>query len=306
LFDPDAKRQLPFSAPRPERFWQVTWSFALEPLDAEHTRLRVRARAAFPESGRVHAAWIRPVHSLMQSAMLRHLKARVEGTLPRDDFRDVIEGIGGAAVIVAAFATPFLERARRHWGLDEALAARRYPGDELVPEPHWSFTHGVEIDAPAERVWEWVAQIGADRAGFYSYQWLENVLGTNVRNAETIHPEWQLALGETLVLHPDPSAPRMQVAALEPGRWLVATSVTEPNGPLQDGVWANVSWLFFVEPLPNGRSRLISRFRAACSNDLAPRLALGPALLGPVSFAMDRRMLLGIKRRAERATRAPT
>jgi hypothetical protein len=79
LYDADRRRQLPFASTRPDRFWQITWAFVLEPLDATHTRLHVRARAAFPKSGRVHATWIKFVHHLMEGAQLRHLAARAEG-----------------------------------------------------------------------------------------------------------------------------------------------------------------------------------------------------------------------------------
>src|SRR5581483_10920421 len=81
LWDADARRQLRFANPRPARFWQATWAFVLEPLDGETTRLHVRARVAFPSSERLHAAWIRPVHHLMESAQLAHLAARAEGRL---------------------------------------------------------------------------------------------------------------------------------------------------------------------------------------------------------------------------------
>jgi hypothetical protein len=64
--------------------------------------------------------------------------------------------------------------------------------------------------------------------------------------------------------------------------------------------WAAISWLFFVEPLGERLCRVISRYRCACSDDIATRLQLGPALLEPIGFAMDRRMLLGVKERAER------
>jgi hypothetical protein len=63
------------------------------------------------------------------------------------------------------------------------------------------------------------------------------------------------------------------------------------------------SWLFAVEPLPAGGTRLLTRYRVACSADVATRLALGPALLEPIGFAMDRRMLLGVKERVEREAR---
>jgi hypothetical protein len=67
--------------------------------------------------------------------------------------------------------------------------------------------------------------------------------------------------------------------------------------------WTSVSWLFYTEALGDHRCRFLSRYRADCSGDLTTRLAFGPSLLEPVSFAMDRRMLLGVKERAERAER---
>ncbi len=303
LFDSGAGKQRPFCNARPDRYWQVTWAFVLEPLDDTTTRLTVRARAAFPASGRLHVTTIRPVHHLMQTTMLRRLAARAEGRLARDGVDDVLSGIGGAGVIAIALLSPFHRRARSHWGIDEATAARPYPGDELVPEPRWSYTHGIEIAAPAGRVWPWVAQIGADRGGFYSYQWLENLVGCDVRNAEVVHPEWQAKVGQALLLHPDPKAPRLQIVAVEPGRHLVAHAPPDERARAQGRAWAAASWVFVVEPLGDDRCRFISRYRAACSDDVATRLAFGPTLVEPVAFAMDRRMLLGVKERAERAER---
>lgn len=297
LYDADGQRQLPFAASRPQRFWHVTWAFVLEQLDASTTRLHVRARAAFPHSQRLHAAWIRPVHHLMEAAQLRHLAARVEGRLARDDWRDVLSGLGGAAIMAAALLTPFLRPARSHWGVDAETAARAYLGDELVKEPRWSWTHGIEIAASAAAVWPWIAQIGADRAGFYSYQWLENIVGCKVRNAECIHAEWQLHQGDAFRLHPE--HPPLKVALLEPGRALVAYGAPDEQARAAGKPWAAVTWLFFIEPLGPDRCRFISRYRCATSDDLATRLSLGPRLIEPIGFAMDRRMLLGVKQRAE-------
>ena len=96
LFDVERQRQLPFDAPRPARFWHVTWAFVLEPLDASRTRLYARARGAFSTSERLHAFWIRPVHHLMQTAQLRHLAERAEGRPSTDGVRDVLESARGA------------------------------------------------------------------------------------------------------------------------------------------------------------------------------------------------------------------
>ncbi|HVY32249.1 MAG TPA: hypothetical protein VHB79_37185 [Polyangiaceae bacterium] len=298
LYDVEAAKQLSFYAARPARYWHVTWAFALEPLNEHTTRLHVRARAAFPKSGRLHATWIRPVHRFMQHEMLEHLAARVEGRLPQNDYRDVLEGVGGAAIMLASLLTPFLRKSRCHWGVSSAEAAATRPGDELVPAPLWSWTHAVEVRASPELVWHWVAQIGADRGGFYSYQWLENLAGCSLRNADALHQDWELELGDALRLHPN--VPPLRIAQLERGRYFVAHAPLDERARGAGKPWATASWLFEVEPLRSGSCRVLTRYRVACSPDLATRLALGPGLLEPIGFAMDRRMLLGIKQRAER------
>ena len=296
LFDVGAGAQRRFAAERPVRYWHVTWAFVLEPLDATTTRLHVRARAAFSPDERLHVAWIRPVHGLMQTSQLRHLAARAEGRLARDTPRDVASGLGGAAIMALAWLTPFARAARSHWGLTEAEAEAARLGDDLVPEPRWGWTHAVAIDAPAERVWPWVAQIGADRGGFYSYQWLENLAGCNVHNAEAVHAEWAHREGDALVLHP--RMPPFRVARFDPGRGFVALAPPDERARAEGRPWAAASWAFLVEPLPEGRCRVVSRFRSTGSDDLVTRITQGPFLLEPVGFAMDRRMLLGIRERA--------
>jgi hypothetical protein len=301
LYDVDAGKQLSFNLPRPERYWHVTWAFVLEALNEDTTRLHVRARAAFPKTGQVHALWVRPVHRFMQHEMLAHLAARAEGRLPRDDFRDVLAGVGGAAMMLAALLTPSLRKSRSHWGVSPSEAAQARPGDELVPEPLWSWTHGLEVRAAPELVWPWLTQIGADRAGFYSYQWLENLAGCGGLNADAIHPEWQLELHDHVRLHP--RVPPLSVERLERERYFVAYAPCDEAARAAGKPWAMASWLFQLEPLTADSCRVITRFRAACSADLATRLALGPTLLEPIGFAMDRRMLFGIKQRAERRAR---
>jgi hypothetical protein len=194
-----------------------------------------------------------------------------------------------------AWLTPFLRPKRSQWGLSAQEASLPRPGDELVPEPCWSWTHAVEVDASAERVWPWVAQIGADRGGFYSYQWLENLAGCDVHNAEAIHAEWAHQAGDDLVLHP--KMPPLRVVLVMPGHSLVAFAAPDETERAEGRPWAAASWAFLLEPLTMGRCRVVSRFRSACSDDFATRLVQGPTLLEPVGFAMDRRMLLGIRDR---------
>ncbi|HET9931501.1 MAG TPA: hypothetical protein VFQ35_12460, partial [Polyangiaceae bacterium] len=279
------------------RAWDSTWAFALEPLDGSRTRLIARARVKATGMN-VRLAWIRPVHHVMESAQLRHLAERAEHRLPRDTLRDRIEGCGGAALMVASFLTPFLRSARSHWGLSEAEATQTRPGDELIPEPTWGWTHAVEIDADANDVWPWISQIGADRGGFYSYQFLENVAGCSLKNAEAIHPEWQVREGGKLSLHP--KMPPLSVVSVLPGYGFVAHAAPDEAARARGKPWSSVTWAFFVDDLGAGRSRLVSRYRCATSDDLATRLALGPVCVEPIGFAMDRRMLLGVKERAQR------
>ncbi len=138
-------------------------------------------------------------------------------------------------------------------------------------------TRAVTIDAPAAEVWPWVAQLGQDRGGFYSYEWLENLAGCRMRNADRIHPEWQhREVGETVHLHPSGG---LEVTRFEPGRALGMEH------------WGTV----VVEPLDERRTRLV--VHGAGKRGL--ELVYAVALIELPHFVMERRMLLGIKERAE-------
>jgi len=214
--------------------------------------------------------------------------------------RDAAAGLGGAARMAAALATPWRRARRATWGAGPHLAARPHPGDGLVPDPRWGWTHAVTVEAPAGEVWPWIAQIGADRGGFYSYTWLENLAGCGIRDADRIHPEWQARPGDRLVLHP--KAPALTIRVAGDGR-LLAHGPADAAARAAGRPWAEASWLIAAEPLGPGRTRVVSRYRCACSADLRTRLAMGPALLEPIGGTMDRRMLRGIARRV-RAARA--
>ncbi len=143
-----------------------------------------------------------------------------------------------------------------------------------------------------------MAQIGADRGGFYSFQWLENLAGCDVTNAETIHPEWVVREGDGLKLRPN--LPPLPVVVVEPGRYFVAYAPPgdrkEP-GSKRAGFSSSKSF--------GERSRFVSRFRSASSDNLATRLSYGPYITESVGFVIDRQMLLGVKERAESLTRRP-
>jgi hypothetical protein len=216
-----------------------------------------------------------------------------------------IEAGLGAIGIAFNLATPFLRGVRCHWGLTREEARREYAGDRLVSEPRWQWTHAVEIAAPPGQVWPWIAQLGQDKAGFYSYETLENLVGCEIHNANRVHAKWQATKpGDALRL--DPKGPPLEIREIEPDHHLLACAGMDPNTGVapaggSERRFVAVSWLFQLEPLANGRTRLISRYRCACSSDLATRLAYGPYIMEPVGFMMDRRMLLGIRERVERA-----
>lgn len=229
------------------------------------------------------------------------LRTRLPNTAPQLDVGDVVEGVLGAIDITLDLLTPFLRGVRSHWGLTAEEAAEPWPGDDVVPRPRWSWTHAITIDAPPEAVWPWVVQIGADKAGFYSYAFLENLAGCNLENAEQIQAAWQqLRPGDGLVLHP--ALPPIPVLKVESGQWFVAGGTLDLRQKGKPPPWpfAQVSWLFLVEPHGSG-SRLISRFRSHYSDDLPTRLQFGPYVTEAIGFAMDRRMLMGVKERVERS-----
>jgi hypothetical protein len=167
------------------------------------------------------------------------------------------------------------------WGTEADDETRELPGDDLLPRDGTRILHAVTIDAPVEAVWPWLAQLGQDRGGFYSYEWIENLAGCEMHNADRIHPEWQhRELGETVHLHP---AGGLRVSVFEPQRALGLEG------------WGT----FALENVGAGRTRLIARGGL-------PR-GIGAVTYGLVMeiphFLMERRMLLGIKQRAERSAR---
>ncbi|HEY5941296.1 MAG TPA: hypothetical protein VIT89_00350 [Solirubrobacterales bacterium] len=189
--------------------------------------------------------------------------------------------LGATAALGYQFAAkPWM----RSWGATPAETRRALPGDDLVPEPRIQITQAVTIAAPVEQVWPWLAQIGQDRGGFYSYEWLENLAGCEMRNADQIHPEWQQReVGEPVPLHP--ATPGLPVTIFEPGR------VIGLEG------WG----IFLVEPAGPAMTRLIAHGRIPGG---LPFVGY-EALLDIPHFVMQRKMLLEIKARAEAGSAPP-
>jgi hypothetical protein len=221
-------------------------------------------------------------------------------------FKNIGEGIAGAAAIAVALLIPFPRPWYRKWGAADAEVHRSLPGDDLVPHPKGEFTHAINIRAPAADIWPWLVQLGQGRGGFYSYEWLENLVGCDMHNADRIIPEFQhLEVGDSVRMHPKSGYPYV-VAAIEPGRALVlqirVDTQTGKTFELTDTMpkkYLNFSWVLFLDELDEGPTRLFSRSRNDWNRSFINTLVFG--VFGPISFVMDRKMLLGIKQRAEAA-----
>ena len=116
------------------------------------------------------------------------------------------------AVLLAAGAVAGYVRARQwftSWGAEPEEIDASLPGDELMADPTMIVTRAITIDAPPEAVWPWLVQMGQGRGGFYSYDWLENLFGLDIHNADRLEPEWQaLAVGDQLRAAPASAGPR--------------------------------------------------------------------------------------------------
>ena len=200
-------------------------------------------------------------------------------------------------------AYELLVRPRMHrWGATDQETYRPLAGDDLIPRPMQQSTRAITVHAPAGTVWPWLVQLGQGRGGFYSYEWLQNRFGLDMHNAERIVPELQeLHEGETISLAPDEGLP-MLVARLVPNEALVLRTGDELFGPVDPGNFFRAeiaaSWAFVLVPTSEEECRLIVRWRSCWRPGgfatLASRLALEP-----VHFVMERKMMLGIRSRAE-------
>jgi len=215
-----------------------------------------------------------------------------------------IVGLAGGTVAYATLLRPRL----LHWGATRAEVTGPYPGSDVVPDGHRGATMAVTIDAPPDQVWPWLVQLGGDRAGWYSWDRLDN---GGRASARTIHPEWQDLAGGDYVKYWTRHGPvnAWTVAALEPNRFLGLHGLSDLRGRTLDpgqprpSAYTEGLWGFLLTELPGGRTRLV----IGGYETFRPRW-LGRILtfwLSPmVVWVMQGKMLAVLKRNVEHAARS--
>lgn len=197
--------------------------------------------------------------------------------------------VGAVLADLPLFLTAPLYR-RRHlcWGAEPSEVAAALPGDELCPGASFRATRAISIAAPPEQVWPWLVQVGAGRGGWYSDDLLDNLARPS---ATEVREDLQhLEVGGWVPMSPwgtPTERTAFRVEAFDAPRWLL---------------WAkpDSSWVWRLSPLPDGGTRLVTRVRARYDWSRPLTALFGVVLLELGDFAMQRRMLRGIRTRAER------
>jgi len=186
------------------------------------------------------------------------------------------------AGLLAVYAKLVRPRAMR-WGATEEEAARPLPGDEVVARADYGATRAITIDAPPQDVWPWLVQIGSGRAGWYTYDRLDNAGMPSA--TEIIAELQQLQVGDLIPMVAGKDI-GVRVKELEPDRRMLWWDVK-----------GEYSWEWLLEPV-DGRTRLIQRLRVT-RHPWTPKM-LYELVAANGDVVMQRKLLRGVKQRAER------
>jgi hypothetical protein len=194
----------------------------------------------------------------------------------------IVVGLIVLVVLVSVLLTPWMDKWRST--LDERNS--KLPGDELLDQPSRVVNRAVTIKATPEQIFPWILQIGADKAGMYSYTWLENLVGCKMAKVETITPEWQkLTEGDLM---------KMCAGDFAPPPYIVAQVISNQAvifGHKENEKWVEL-WAFVLVPQADGTTRLITRTRSNMVGGMWE-------VFNRVAFVMERKMLLTIKQLSE-------
>jgi hypothetical protein len=191
-----------------------------------------------------------------------------------------------ASILIFVYSIP-VRRWFTRWGATAADRSRAMPGDRHVPDPTYQATLAVTVAASPEDIWPWLVQMGYRRGGLYSYDWLDRLFGyLDAPSATRVLPQWQhLNPGDEI---PIGRAGGFPISLVDPPRALVLAGEA-------DGVtWV---WQFGIYAVDAERTRLVSRNAVRTWNTIGSWLFM--RVIEPAAFLMTRRMLLGIRQRAE-------
>jgi hypothetical protein len=186
-------------------------------------------------------------------------------------------------VLITILLLPWMDR----WGTSDTEIDADLPGDDLLPDPPRVTNRSVTIDASPEAVYPWLAQMSADKSGMYSYTWLENLVGCKMAEVHEIRAEWQDPQPGDLMkmCAKDPAPPPYVVAQVFSNQAIVFYH--------RDADKVADSWAFVLLPQPDGSTHLVSRTRTTMIGGMWE-------VIRPITFVMERKMLLTIKRLSER------
>lgn len=210
-----------------------------------------------------------------------------------------IAGLIGALVVLFSLFLLSVRPWFLSWGATSAEVESVLPGDELLRGATLS-TRAITIHAPPAEVWPWLLQLGQDRGGFYSYAVLENLFGTDMHNVDVLKPELQhWKLGDKLWMYPPEKLGGRGHAVLlkmERERALVfgTRQIGTPTERPPDGTWA-----FVLLPSDATSTRLVVRGRAEDVGRTPAQRVFERLVFEPTHFVMERKMMEGIKARAE-------
>ncbi|MDH3732971.1 MAG: hypothetical protein OEU54_05530 [Gemmatimonadota bacterium] len=210
----------------------------------------------------------------------------------------VLAGAAGAAAYKKTVRPRLLS-----WGATDHELDRVWPSDRLLPDDvAFEATRAITVHAPAETVWRWVVQIGQDRAGFYSYDWIENLFGLDVDNVLEVVPEFQDRDEGDVVWMASPDRfggkARVIVGLLEPERTMALIGPEDADAVARGEEAEHGFWAFQVEPIDDEMCRLVMRTRSARNPGLGERAA--QLLFWELAdFIMERKMMKTIKTLAE-------
>ncbi|MBN1306054.1 MAG: hypothetical protein JXA13_16575 [Anaerolineales bacterium] len=194
-----------------------------------------------------------------------------------------ILGAGFLLVLYLIWIRPW----QLHWGATEEEVQRPMPGDEIVTAPSFDATRGITIEAPPEALYPWIVQMGITRAGWYSYDLLDNLGRPSARE---ILPNLQESFpGQLIPVSPD-GKQGFYVKEFAENEWMLWWDQGD-----------SVTWVWMISPVGEGQSRLVTRVRVRYHWSL--RDVFFNLILEFCDILMMAKCMRGIKERAEAMAR---